>query len=74
MSQQDPNERLKKQVEKLVNQEKVTRVAATCFLFSKGIVLLPNGFRHLTQAEYEDGIKDVQEALAAQESQDAQAK
>ncbi len=53
----------KHRVAKLVTEGLVTRVAAICYLHSKGLALLPDGFRHISDSEYADHIADVEEVL-----------
>ena len=62
MSTTDPVD-LKTRVAGLASKGLITRVAAICYLHSKALALLPDGFRHISDSEYADNIADVEEAL-----------
>ncbi len=59
--------RLKARVASLVAKGRLTSTAAIIFLSNKGIVLLPGGFRHISESEYADQIAEVEEALREEE-------
>lgn len=62
MSPED-RQRLKERVAALRDARRINTAQATCYLHSKKVVLLPDGFRHMSESEYADAIAEVEEAL-----------
>jgi len=61
-SHHDPTD-LKSRVASLRARGRINYVQAVCYLHRKHLVLLPDGFRHISESEYADSIAEVEEAL-----------